>query len=272
MIDAYEDFRVELQSIPPGILDVPSTTFHAISISAGPPAFVLTKRDGRVSGCVHLPLDIDVVPAGTPSYWEIQSKTATDVLMVQIAPKFVQTVAARCDVSQSRSGSLNRFQLRDPQIARLGLLLRDELETGGLGGRLYGESLITALIVRLLHHSVGPPMGDRNSGGGLAPAKLRRVVEYMQEHLGQDITLTEIADTANLSPSQFRLLFKQSTGLAPHQYLIVQRVERARLLLLHSDLTISQIAAGVGFADQSHLTRLMRRLVGVTPRKLRSQR
>lgn len=78
-----------------------------------------------------------------------------------------------------------------------------------------------------------------------------------------------IAKAVEISPSYFLTLFKQSTGMAPHQYVITRRIERAKALLTQTRLPIAEIATRTGFADQSHLTRLMRRHTGLTPKMLR---
>jgi AraC family transcriptional regulator len=99
----------------------------------------------------------------------------------------------------------------------------------------------------------------------LPQRRLAQVVEFIDAHLSDDLSLRLIADVAGMSPSYFLTLFKRSTGLAPHQYLVEQRIEKARALLVQTKLPIADIATRVGFADQSHLTRLMRRHTGLTP-------
>ena len=95
---------------------------------------------------------------------------------------------------------------------------------------------------------------------------MRRVIEYVDAYLDQDLALVELAAIVSLSPNYFTRLFKQSTGFTPHQYVIQQRVERAKRLLLESKLAIADIALEVGFAHQSHLNRHFKRWVGVTPK------
>jgi AraC family transcriptional regulator len=125
------------------------------------------------------------------------------------------------------------------------------------------------LIARLIRkHSVAgikPPVAR----GGLPPRKLARVIEYINDHLGETLSLEMIAGVAEISPSYFLTLFKRSTGLAPHQYVVRQRIEQAKALLTQTRLPIAEIAGRTGFADQSHLTRLMRWHTGLTPKILR---
>ena len=107
------------------------------------------------------------------------------------------------------------------------------------------------------------------SEGGLTPRRLASVKKFISEHLGEELSLESIARAASISPSHFSGLFKQSTGQSPHQYLMISRIEKAKDLLLHSATPIAEVALQLGFADQSHLTRLMRRYTGMTPRMIR---
>lgn len=97
---------------------------------------------------------------------------------------------------------------------------------------------------------------------------LQRAIEYMRENLSQNITLEKLAATVNLSPYYFARLFKEEIGVAPHQYLIQQRVERAKQLLMEGNLNLAQIANYVGFADQSHLSRHFKQQLGISPKVL----
>ena len=116
--------------------------------------------------------------------------------------------------------------------------------------------------------SSGP--ADPNRGGVLAKPKLRAVLEYIHEHLDAELCLDRLAGLAHLSPYHFARLFKNSTGLPPHQYVIARRIERAKELLRERErLPLAEVAAEVGFACQSHFTRHFKRLVGVTPKRFR---
>jgi AraC family transcriptional regulator len=145
-----------------------------------------------------------------------------------------------------------------------------ELTTGGAGGALAAESLANLLAVHLIRHLVAPHPLARVRDGRLPRGRLRAVVEYVEEHLDASPTLEQFAAIAHLSPYHFARQFKAATGLPPHQYVIVRRVERARELLhAGTELTLAQVAADVGFSDQSQFTHHFKRLVGVTPGRFR---
>lgn len=96
--------------------------------------------------------------------------------------------------------------------------------------------------------------------------KLHQATEYINDSLDQDLNLADLAAIVQMSPFHFARLFKQSTGLAPHQFVIRCRVERAKELLMRGEMAIADIAAEVGFANQSHLNRHFKRIVGFTPK------
>ncbi len=104
---------------------------------------------------------------------------------------------------------------------------------------------------------------------GLTHLQLQQVLDYVQTHLDRDLSLAELAETLNLSPTYFATAFKQAIEVSPHQYVIQQRVERAKLMLSKTDLAISDIALQVGFSSQSHLTQQFKRLTGMTPKQIR---
>jgi AraC-like DNA-binding protein len=110
------------------------------------------------------------------------------------------------------------------------------------------------------------------SRGGLAPRALRRVREYIDEHVTENISLQALAEVAGLSRCHFARAFKQSVGTAPHAYLMQCRLERAERLLAETDLSLCQVALDSGFGDQSTFSRYFRRNFGVTPRSFRRAR
>jgi len=101
--------------------------------------------------------------------------------------------------------------------------------------------------------------------GGLPPQTVRRLEAFIDENLGGRIRILDLTRIARLSVRHFSLAFGQSFGQSPHTYIVRCRIERAKQMMLHTDEPLSQIAAACGLADQSHLTKWFRRLLGVTP-------
>jgi AraC family transcriptional regulator len=105
--------------------------------------------------------------------------------------------------------------------------------------------------------------------GGLAPRQMRRVLDYIDAHLTDELGLVELAAIAGLSPHHFGEAFKTSMGTSPHRYVIEGRVQHALELLREKDRSIGEIAHAAGFSSQSHLTANFRRVTGLTPGRFR---
>ncbi len=158
---------------------------------------------------------------------------------------------------------------QDPLVQQIGLSLKTELDEGMVASSaLYAESLAAALSAHLLRRYNIQEYVARNITGNLSNAVIQCVVEYIHENLDQQLTLAELSFIANMSSYHFARTFKQATGMAPHQYVLHTRIERAKDLLLQGKLSIAEIAMRVGFFDQSHFTRYFKRIVGVTPHTL----
>lgn len=157
----------------------------------------------------------------------------------------------------------------DPVIRRLSTLTRRELDEGGGGGRLYIEGLGAYLAVHLLRRYRTKSRGPSVCKGGLTPVQLRRVIAYIDAHLGDELGLLELSSAAGLSPHHFGGAFKASTGTPPHRYVMERRVERARELLCDQGRALGEIAYAVGFSSQAHFTTQFRRATSMTPGRFR---
>jgi AraC-like DNA-binding protein len=111
-----------------------------------------------------------------------------------------------------------------------------------------------------------------NRGPSLIAWKRRRVLEYIEARLGTPLRNRELAALVDLSEFHFNVAFRNSVGASPHEYLVRRRIERARQLMLSTDMTLCDIAAECGLADQAHLSRLFRKVVGETPAAWRKSR
>lgn len=100
---------------------------------------------------------------------------------------------------------------------------------------------------------------------GLPAARLKRVLAYIDAHLDENITLTELARSANLSVYYFATLFRKSTGFSPHRYILRRRVLRARELLRNTSLSVLDVSLDLGFQHQNNFARAFRRITGMTP-------
>jgi transcriptional regulator GlxA family with amidase domain len=125
---------------------------------------------------------------------------------------------------------------------------------------------VSELMRPRAHPSSEPPSQPHDERNALLRTELQRAVTYIQDHLESGLSLQDIADAAGLSACYVARLFKQSIGQTPHQYILNQRVEKAKALLKQGNLSLAEIAVTVGFYDQAHFTNYFKRLTGTTPK------
>jgi AraC family transcriptional regulator len=242
-----------------------------ITIHLGPPVTVVQTRCKKDDRRRLTKGDITVTQPGKSKGW--QHRGQADFVAVWIAPELIRNTAAAAGESRPERVKLRgNFGTRDPQIEQLGLSLLSELEAEGFGDRLYAESIASALAVHLLrrYSTAGATVG--RTATMLPSFKLRRATQYINDNLGRNLALSEIARTLAMSSYHFSRVFKQTTGVAPHHYLIARRVECAKSLLRETDLSISEIAHRVGCTNQSHFSVLFHRATAMTPSMFRQQR
>lgn len=254
---------VRIASDPPGVIEAPSSSNTAIVIHLGPSVDIACRRGGQSHRGLAVHGDVDIVPPHVASRWEVKKRDTA--LIIGVDGALLRSIAEERGLQ--RVEILNRFQMRDPQIEHIGWALKAEIETRATG-RLYTDSLATALAVRLVErHSSA--MRFKQDACSLSGRRLRSVIAYIEDNLAQDLSLRTLASVADIGISQFKKAFRESRGLPVHQYVIQRRVDRAAALLRDSKLPIGQIAAEAGFAHQSHLARHLRRVAGVSPAELR---
>jgi AraC family transcriptional regulator len=159
--------------------------------------------------------------------------------------------------------------LKDSTLRNLIEILLNEKQASFKSGLFFLDSVTTTLASYLLRHYSAASEVLKNSSGGLAPSVLRRSIEFIQTHLEGNLRLSDLANEAKISSSHFIRGFRQSTGKTPYQYLLHQRIERARSLMRDLGTPLTQVALASGFADQHHLARVFRRVTGVTPSSYR---
>jgi AraC family transcriptional regulator len=253
--------------VPPGLFDSPVDARHVLCLHLGAPVPV-SYRAGRVErDGVRLHGQFCVVPGGSSTRWTV-SKPATSLLL-RLAPAHLRATADEMGLGPSTFDLAPAIHVRDPHIERIGWMMQAEDHDACPGGRLFADSLASALAVRLV------TLQSRGRTTAPAPARalpawrLRHVIEYIDAHLDQDLTLAELAAVAAFSPSHFKALFKQATGVPVHRFVLERRVERARLRLREGRKSNTEIALEAGFAHPSHMARSLRRLLGLTPAQLR---
>jgi AraC family transcriptional regulator len=186
----------------------------------------------------------------------LQSRDTYDQLASEMAPGGVVQLAPR-------------YNLYDPLISQLVSTIANEME-GGFLDHILADALNTALAVQIMRLCGDPTAISLEPSNGLSRERLKRVYDYIEAHLDDRLTLADLAGVACLSPYHFSRSFKQAVGVGPQRYVMHRRVERAKALMCRTDQPLAVIAREVGFADQSHLTSVFRREIGVTPGHFRA--
>jgi AraC family transcriptional regulator len=253
-------------------LEPPAIAHHRLVLFSRPPEELDLRYEG-VNRHVPPPAGtVAIVPAGSPVLWRWGGRF--DWLHVVLEPDLVARVAAEefgLDPARLTVPPLVGLDL--PQLRAAMAAVDAELTAGGGGGgRLAAESLGNVLAVHLIRHLSAPsrPGSQRRRDGALPRGRLRAVAEFVEGHLEAGLSLEQMAAVARLSPYHFARQFKAATGLPPHQYVILRRVERAKQLLQGGDLSLADVALRAGFSDQSQFGHHFKRIVGVTPGQFRT--
>ncbi|MEM1309484.1 MAG: AraC family transcriptional regulator [Cyanobacteria bacterium P01_C01_bin.70] len=282
-LDAFKDeWHLSQQSVhsgklivlhdrqPPDEIGCCFMSHHVLSLQISHGSRQITRMDGQEHDGTFPTGNLFLQPANCPASftWE----TTDEAMVFILAPDFLSRVA-----TQTECLNTNRLELRpillkpDPQIEQFAHAFRHEMQTGGLGGQLYSDSLANCLAIHLLRHYCTTSAQLPHYTSGLSRERLRRALDFIHTSLDQPLRLETMATELGLSVYYFSRLFRQSMGVTPYQYVLQQRIEKARRLLQNSDLSIAEIAMDCGFANPSHLARHFRKFVGVSPKIYRQQ-
>lgn len=166
---------------------------------------------------------------------------------------------------------LHENVLQDSRIRTHCLTLWEQAAQAGPFASLAIDQGLLALVAMLMARARPGPIAETSPTQGLKTERLGQVRDYVQASLEQPFNLSNLAEVAGLSLSLFSRSFKAATGQSPHQYVLSQRVQKARELLAFSHLSIAEIAATCGFYDQAHLTRIFKKQLGTTPGAYRQE-
>lgn len=260
----WSGVQVHRARVMPGRMLEHAAEFHEINISiSGKLTTERSTSTGRRKRVSAGDGGLCLTPAGQTvgAFWE----KPLDHLGILLAPELVSNAALENRFSPVFDFNDNLSD-KDPLVQYIGLALLAESNAAATEGKLYAESLIQTLILHLLRNYSNAKSVAENTNGGLSGYKLRRVKEFINESLEEDLSLSDIAAVAELSQFHFSRSFRKSTGFTPQQYLTQQRIELAKQLLENEDLPIVEISLRTGFKNQSHFTTLFRKYTKFTPK------
>lgn len=239
---------------------------HVVAIQNKGQVQAERRLDGRLLQEQILTGDVCLVPAHT-RHW-IHSTGDQELILLSFDPTFLTRVAYE-SVAPDRVELVPHFAKPDPLVYQIGLSLKTVLETDPLGSRFYADSLGIALAAHLLQfYAVRKPALNVSAGSS---SRVQQAMEYINDHLGEDLSLDAIASTVGMSQYHFCRLFKQTTRLTPWQYVIEQRIEAAKRLLAMPQLSIAQISHRLGYSTQGQFANFFRKHTGISPTTYRQQ-
>jgi len=227
---------------------------------------VLTR--GKVLDFRASPGTTFILPQGTID--ELRWKGPTHRIAVAIHPSLL--VNALEETAHERNIELTEhWNLRDRNITAVLLAMTADLNAGSPAGPLYGECLANALAVYLLNRYTARCYKPVAYQGGMPGYRLNRVLDHIGDNLAENISLSQLAAVAGMSPHYFAELFRKSTGYAPHRYVLLRRIERAKQGLCDTGRSVIEVGLDVGFQNPSHFARIFRKFVGASPTLFRSE-
>jgi len=275
----WQGVAAELRSHPAGDIAAiqPDQVEVTIAMAAQRGAIVSRKAAGLRQDTPVLAGQIWISPVGLVEDDIRITQPLERILHIYLPTEPSEELSSAFGGRSFRADSLRYLAgIDDRLIRQIGTSLVDELIDETAGGKLLVESLASALTVRLLQAyasgatgAAATPLEPSLARWRLDDARVRRAVEFMAEHLEDDIGLGDIAAAAHLSPYHFARMFKNTMGMPPHRYLGQLRIDAAKRMLASNELPLAQISAACRFSTQANFTRAFRRAVGVTPGEYR---
>lgn len=246
-----------------------TVTQHYFAINTGP-ALKWEWKDGSTFKTHRYETgDIWVNPAGVPFSHRISGHN--QFVLLTLEPNKIAELLPEHPLLEQQIFR-RQHQTKDRHLQTLIQALLIEAEMGGPNGRLYADTLSTALATHFVNHYALDSPIDLLNLPVIERQRLGQVIDYIEANLMENLALSELALAAGLSKFHFARLFKAAIGLTPHKYVLKRRVERAAHALKQGDWAIAQIAHRFGFTDQSHFTRVFKQVKGITPKRYLQER
>jgi AraC family transcriptional regulator len=213
--------------------------------------------------------DLIVVPPGVESRWRVDGPRKLAILAVPAA--FVRKMlGSDCPADLSTAFEpVSGSSAPDPFVGAALDRLWSQADRENPLSRIFVDSTVLAVVCRLL--TLARQTAPRRAAGTFSSRDWRRVCDYIEGHLHEEIVLVDLADVGGWSVRHFSRMFHKSTGQAPHSFVLQRRVDRAKDLLRRPQLQLAEVALSCGFADQSHFTTSFRKATGRTPLRWRQE-
>ena len=274
---AWRDVQLSVFSLPPvsGIFTMPAVTEPLIAWITSGEAEAQEREDNGPWVTSHLKKgSLFVSAAGAP--YEFRWRTLTPepfevVLVLLSLPLFNEALADvfGANAEHARLRDVSGFE--DQHLIPLLQQLREEAQRPA-ASRLFVRGIAQAIAIHLARNYTALTEAARGETSSLPGFKLRRVTDWMAEHMAEEFSLGRLAEQADMSEFHFNRLFKRTTGVPPSQYQIKLRMDAARRLLRETKKSVITVANDVGYSNPSHFAQLFRKETGLSPTDYRRQR
>jgi AraC family transcriptional regulator len=270
VLHSEEGFCISHHGYADAAFRVEGFSHNCVSIQLAGRARHTRQVGARQGSATSVAGKVFATSAMTPIAWSWNSPA--EMINVWISPqRLIHDLAEDGDRGGGSVELIDRFCVDDPLLAQIGVALRFQAAEPRPFGRLMLAGLVSTLVAHIgQHHSNRGAATLAAKSGGLSPAHLKLVLDHIDAHIAEEISLDELAALAGKSACHFLRCFKQSTGISPHRYVTQRRIDHACGLLV-ADLPLVEIALACGFADQSHFGRVFRRERNLTPMAYRRQ-
>ena len=264
---SWRGLLIERHLTSPGERTAASIDRHVISMLTGPPSRLEHRTlSGHFLARINPPGTIMITPSGPVP--DLRLHTSTEFVHCALDEDFTRGVIEELD-RPPVPDPIFRSGIRDKSIQRIIGMLTEELETERPLGRLYVDSLAHALATRYLLLDCAPNFRSESRVTALPPRILNRVREKIDTNLDTDLSLESLAEESGYSRAHFLRMFREATGLTPHQYVLGLRLSRAQDYLRRKGSSIIDVALSCGFSSQSHMTSVFRQRLEMTPGEFR---
>lgn len=267
----WNGLKMKRYRTPPQDVIFPRVSDYAVVAYMGGEAVTWRRYDGSwETGCAGQGT-VSVVTRAEVSHWRWNKPI--DACHVYLPYDALSGTAA--DVFERNIADIdlkNVLSAKDVVLTEAAMRLADEVRVGGLGGQLYVEALRCQISIHILRtYATMIAFREHRCSGGLSRTEYKILVEYIEENINRNISLAELAGLLQLSVFHFSRKFRREFGCPPYAYVLQQRLEYAKRQLRRSNVPLKIVAASSGFSDQSHMTRVFRRILNVTPAEYRAE-
>ena len=261
----FSDVVLRSYEYRPSEVFIPPLQDYGLVLYKRGPTSMDRRVDGPWSRELLTPGNLSLLTRVEPSYWHWTADI--EVTHLYLSQQVLARVSADVFDRDIADVRLKDVLKADDEVLRAGIAaMALEVQTNNLGGQLFVDALATQVCVQILRHHALVTFREKPLGGaGLSALQAKLVSRYIDENIDQQLRLIDLANVARISVTHFLRQFKRRFGCAPHVYVIQRRLERAQRLLAKTSLSIKEVAASSGFADQSHMTRAFQKYLRTTP-------